>query len=284
MQRFVQFPHPGREAGPDRQAWPRADADHRRKFVVAQARYRRSIDGPDEHGLVTAWVEWEAASECRERPRSGLAGLPEWVHRPIAPARSPAHERIPQNTDPLVFGEPMLTTFCRQPGSRRLRAIGRGSVLVFGSRVRGAFVIDTALVVAETVRHERTDYRARLAGKIDPLAIELTLEPMYAHRVTGPFNAMLGASPQEPVDGMFSFVPCLPVDDAIRGFARPDVGAIKGLNPNNWRAAAFNDEIGASEFPGLWRHLAERVLGDGLSLATRLNIPPDDVFARSSLR
>jgi hypothetical protein len=34
------------------------------------------VDGPDEQTLVTAWVEWEAATECRIRPKGGPVGSP----------------------------------------------------------------------------------------------------------------------------------------------------------------------------------------------------------------
>ncbi len=277
MRRFVQFPHPGPEAGADRQAWLRADTPHRRKFVVAEATFRRSIEGLDEHGLVTAWVEWEAASESRALD-GGSRSMPSWVHRPISPTESPATERIPQNTDPLVFGDRMLTTFCRQPSNPSLGRLERGSVLVFGSRVDGAFVGDTVLVVADTIEHDRESYPEQMRDQVSDLVFELTLKPMYAHRVNGPFTAMFGATPDDPIEGMFSFVPCLPAAGGVRGFARPDLGRVPGLNADNWRAIALNQDIAGDRIPSLWSLVAETTVASGLALATRLGVPAEDAL------
>ena len=46
--RFVQFPHPGPEGGPERSEWPHGNASHVRKFVCAPGSYRKSISGADE--------------------------------------------------------------------------------------------------------------------------------------------------------------------------------------------------------------------------------------------
>ena len=75
--RFVQFPHPKDEAGRDRQAWLRGDTRHRRYFVVAEATYRRSVDAPNERGLVTAWVEWEAALNVERAPKADRQEAPD---------------------------------------------------------------------------------------------------------------------------------------------------------------------------------------------------------------
>jgi hypothetical protein len=120
--RFVQFPHPKDETGLDRQRWLRADTDHRRYFVVAEATYQRDLDARAETGLVTAWVEWEGATECRPLPPDGPKGSPSWLHRPIGPDVAPAEERIPQNTDPLVFGGPSSAPSASRAAERHAKA------------------------------------------------------------------------------------------------------------------------------------------------------------------
>jgi hypothetical protein len=230
---------------------------------VAEATYRTSIDGADKRGLVTASVEWEAATECRPRPEGGPRGSPEWLHRPISPTVSPAAQRIPQNTDPLVFGGPFFSTFCRQrSGSSRrgLLELEPGSVIAFGSRPNYRWVCDTVLVVEKTVQHRRDDY-PQLLDHAPGLAFLLTLEPVYAWPdAHGPSNAIFGATPDDPVDGMFSFVPCRLADDALRGFVRPAVEDHPAINANNTRAVSQNKELSVSKFPTLWRQLAHTVL------------------------
>ena len=89
---------------------------------------------------------------------------------------------------------------------------------------------------------------------------------------------MFGATPEDSVEGMFSFVPCLPADGALRGFPRPNLNDHPAINPNSWRAVGFNRRLKPTQFPMLWRRVTETVTKKGLSLATRLKLPPDDVF------
>lgn len=52
------------------------------------------------------------------------------------------------NTDPFIFGDQFLYSNCKQPSSLRLRSLDRGSVIAFGSRKAGRWLLDTVLVVA----------------------------------------------------------------------------------------------------------------------------------------
>jgi hypothetical protein len=95
-------------------------------------------------------------------------------------------------------------------------------------------VLDTVLVVDETITHTRDNWSERLADKLDELAVQLTLRPMYAWRSPDTHTALLGASPDAPVDGMFSFVPCLPAgQDQLHGFPRPSLNGVPGINERN---------------------------------------------------
>lgn len=159
--------------------------------------------------------------------------------------------------------------FCRQPRNRKLRNLGRGSVILFGSSLGHEFVLDTVLVVAGWIEHRR---RADLVGRTDANHTRATIEPMYGWgEDKRTYRLYVGATPDAPVDGMFSFVPCRPDDGAERGFARPALKLGGLINPNARMQARMLDTARASG-PELWRETVETVQACDLALATRLEL------------
>ncbi len=146
----VQFLHPGREhvppAGASVMGWNRGE--HRRKFLRVPG---RCLDGGGvvRSGVVSVWAEWEPQSRVVERHRGPCTPMPRFVHEPVLARPG---QRVRQNTDPYVFGESFLYSNCRQFTSQlrptRLQRLPLGSVVLFGSHLRGQFVLDTVLVVA----------------------------------------------------------------------------------------------------------------------------------------
>lgn len=225
--------------------------------------YRTALESPELDGEIVFWGEWEAASR-----------FDHGVHRPLYPIPSQRPRGVPQNTDPFVFGDRFLYTFCRQtPRARRVHALARGSVIVFGSVLRRRFVCDTVLVVAEALPHSRGDWRTVLEKRVSEAFLLATLEPMYAWRPSEDrtFTLYLRATPQSPVDGMFSFVPCQPAESGR--FERPPADAVPGLSAANKRAISYNDGISPAEVAGRWRQLAESVLAHDLALGTHIELP-----------
>ena len=147
-------------------------------------------------------------------------------------------------------------------------------MIVFGSVRHGHFVCDTVFVVSSAIQHARATWRDVLDGRVPEDFVVATVEPMYVWRQPEDqiFTLYEGAIDLEPIDGMFSFVPCLPLNDPAVGFARPIVDPHPGVSPTNARAVRFNSEIPASDVPALWRAVAERVLAAGLALGTRIDI------------
>jgi hypothetical protein len=248
--------------------------------VTANGSYREAVRGRDQRGGIAIWTEWEAASECAALAYAGPAppGAPRFHHRPLFPQREQRPVGIPQNTDPFVFGERFLYTFCAQSrtSAKRLHHLARGSVIVFGSVDDGRFVLDTVFVVAGARQHRVENWEATTRG-IVPRAFTLTtLEPMYAwpgsRRRT--FTLYLGATSPDPVDGMYSFVPCAPSRGEVRGFSRPSLDGIPGITPTNARAVKFNRDLRESCVGHLWGRVAERVLECGLVLGTHVDLPP----------
>jgi hypothetical protein len=244
--------------------------------MLSNGDFRQSPVGPDEAGAFTFWGEWEGDSSAQPL-ESRHRGDPHWLHEPRL-GEPPEDADPPQNTDPFVFGDRFVYTFCRQGSSSALRELAPGSVVVFGSHRDGGFRLDTCFVVAARIPHTYSSYRS-LADRVPPEFFETTLEPMYGWgrhdsrmRETG-FALYLGATPEAPVDGMFSFVPCLPVDGQPAGFPRPELENPEVISPRLAMSVRLNRELKPARIPELWQWVAERVVEDGLALGTRISMP-----------
>jgi hypothetical protein len=101
-----------------------------------------------------------------------------------------------------------------------------------------------------------------------------TLEPMFSSRPPDRIFVLYSGAPSvEPIDGMFSFVSCMPAETARNGFARPRVDSVPGLSAANKQAVAFNSRIANDEVPVVWRRLADTIVAQGLSLGVHVALP-----------
>ena len=141
---IVQFPHPGGEHRPRGEDMDWNRGPHHRKFLRATGTYLDA--GGVQRGPITFWGEWEPQSRVVESYPPGLRDGPRWLHEPWWEV--PRHRRLLQNTDPLVFGDRFRYSNCRQTRNAALRRLPPGSLVLFGSALRGAFVLDTVFVVA----------------------------------------------------------------------------------------------------------------------------------------
>jgi hypothetical protein len=274
--RVVQFPHPGTEHDMSDRAfrpWQSANAPHRRTFMQAPGSYRTSVDGPEIEADVAVWAEWEAEARLLTE-LDPVSGGPSWLceanpaaQPPELPDGTPA-----QNTDPFVFGDRFRYTACRQPGNRKLRALGRGSLILFGSSIGGQFVLDTVLVVAGCVDHTVATYRDLPNGATTAQHRRFTLDPWYGWGDTTTFRLYLGATPDDPVDGMFSFAPCHVGSGRTSGFARPAIDVPPYTNPNLRQQARSSGPLEPTAVARVWRDVVDCVTADGLALATRLSL------------
>jgi hypothetical protein len=269
--RLVQFPHPGREHAMPRDgraSWRRGDAAHRRTFLSSRGTYRYGASENDQRGDVAFWGEWEGAVDV-VTDLDPVPGGPRWLGRPDPSATPPdfGEDTPPQNTDPYVWGDTMRYTFCRQPRNRKLRSLGRGSVILFGSSVQGEFVLDTVFVVAGWTEHRA---RSDLEGRTDATHMLATIGPMYGWgEGKRTYRLYVGATPDNPVDGMFSFVPCRPGSGADAGFARPALKVDGVINPNA-RMQARTLDVGEPGTWAAWTAAVEATVSEGLALATKL--------------
>jgi hypothetical protein len=89
------------------------------------------------------------------------------------------------------------------------------------------------------------------------------------------FRFYVGATPEHPVNGMFSFVPCRPAEGFRAGFARPAIELGCFIKPRLSMQARTSAALDAERIAELWRQVADQVLGsdEKLALATRLDLP-----------
>ena len=209
MPRFVQFPHPKDEHKPNAYNLIRWNTgDHKRKFMEANASW---LDGEVvKNGDIWLWGEWEPDSELIHSFRPGGAGLPKYLWHPyLAPK---ANYRGYQNTDPCVFGG-FFYAICRQTSDPALQGITKGSVIVFGSRLNGEWVVDTVFVVSEPHPYNIGNYQQvlmKLGNAVPAGYRQAVLEPLFANDPRANLTLYIGATYEKPVDGMFSFFPCKP--------------------------------------------------------------------------
>ena len=276
---LVQFPHPGSEHDPGTRPWrPRLKRiPHARTFLQSPGTYRHAIEGSDHRGDVAFWGEWEGGAEVIHELEPQSRVEPKWLCRPDPLCAPPPSPPPPQNTDPFVWGDAIIYTACKQDTNKKLRRLGRGAVVLFGSRLKGAFVLDTVLVVAGYVDHNHANFREVLAGIASPAHMRMTLEPWYASGVETTFRNYVGATPDNPVDGMISFAPCVPADGPRSGFVRPAIELDPFIKPGLAMGARTSDPLEPAQIAQQWRRVADQVLdqklGKKLALATHLDLP-----------
>lgn len=323
---FVQFSHPGGEHAPDRgceKAWHNPEnGPHRRKFMQLCGRW---IDenGNRQAGVLHAWGEWEPESEVVAKldPPDGDPRHPRYLWRPFYVPREDYREL--HNTDPFIFGECFLYSNCRQEKNSGLRHLARGSVIAFGSckkdsKKRWRWLLDTVLVVRDFIDYDQSKAREALRDRVPVAFLDVTGGPLAAanagaERSSGtctPTGLRLrlyrGATPDNHVDGMFSFFPALPPagrpvakvpcctesgglhrrsnaagsfatgrgGDA-RGFPRPVIDLpSEYFNPASCRAPkGIRRSRKPDELRALWDRIVAQVRKAGLVLGTHAELP-----------
>ncbi len=275
---FVQFMHPGVEHEPDDHAGKRWNhKSHRRVFL------RHTATLHDGRGPWTGdahfWAEWEPEAELVTSFATPVPRGPRYAFRPYySPKASPSRY---QNTDPFVFGHRFLYTGCQQNtkrGPTGLRYLAPGSVVLFGSHLAGAFVLDTVFVVADYADHGLDNWRAVAVPRVSPEYVAITLEPWYAapkqrSSVTS-YRLYRGATPEEPIEGMFSFFPAAKAAESPNGFARPVIRIRDVITPSLKQGKRLNPQPDLATCAYLWRSVREQVLKAGLVPGVRAKMPP----------
>lgn len=278
--RFVQLPHPGGEhvVTGDTPVFAWSTGEHRRKFLSG---WGRLVDGSSgrsrESEPLTYWGEWEAWSRPEAVAGPAAPGHPRWLHSPLW---SPPPDLTGlQNTDPFVLGRQLVFSNCRQDAHPFLRALEPGTIVLFGSVLGAAFVLDTVLVVDRAqvfVPADRTTWHGLDEVFVATTAAPLAANPRTAH---SRYTLYRGVRPTAvaPLVAPFSFVPALPGGDVP--FARPTVeptGPLAGLVtplPAMAPGGAGAYLCGRHRHEA-WRHVVGQVADAGVQLGVDLHLPP----------
>lgn len=242
---------------------------HARKFLKATGEY--VLDGQLRTGPLVFWGEWEPQSQVVTTFANDPPGYPRWLHEPYWEV--PRHRLHLQNTDPLVFGDRFLYSNCRQVRNRKLRELAPGSLVVFGSKYRREFVLDTVFVVGA----DGEDFIGASASAVadddwvravvfDPLG----RSPKAAHQQ---FRLYRGRTYAEAASGPFSFVPCRPYSDVDTAFARPVLRLPRRWIEPNLAMGAKAAAASTAEIRELWQEIVDQVDDAGLALGVRLDPP-----------
>jgi hypothetical protein len=277
---FVQFPHPGGEHRPSGELMEWNERPHGRKFLVTTGSCRQSPTGRDKHDQLTFWGEWEPPSRIIDQHIGAQPGSPRFLHEPLGSSASSLS--CPQNTDPLVLGEEFLYSNCRQVRNAKMRNLPIGSVVLFGSRLSRRFVVDTVFVVARAIGYRVAD-AADVISEFPELA-KFVVRPLHLRDPEYDdfdFCLYVGATPEQPVNSTFSFVPCRPLSHDEWGFPRPCVH-IDGLVNENLAMQAKTSELDRRSAREKWRQVVAQITDQGCSLGHGLALPSEDAPRRSS--
>lgn len=208
------------------------------------------------------------------------------------------------NTDPFVFGDYFIYSCCRQftknnkSGKYRyslMKSLNKGSLILFGSPIlnpiNGApyFALDTVFVVGDSCMYHVKNAETDLKGFV----------PKYYTEIMGYKNwsdnpemcCYHGATFGQPVNGMYSFVPCKSCNKNMSswGFERPKLFAsmfdqvVKSshaskdvINVASYRTYRSFDERCCVYFNDqtvyqVWQIVRQEVINQGFELGVRMN-------------
>ncbi len=252
---IVQFTHPGGQYTLNRKEkqnllkeWN--IGDHRRKFMIAKGQYVKGGALSSPLNLLF-WGEWEPSSKIMAHftPSDPIL-YPNYLHSPfieldkkgrvikynsslkVRPPKSCLNRVVPgcantyhqfQNTDPFVFGDNLIFSCCKQEHFTSLRNLEKGSLILFGSTISNGhggpfFALDTVFVVGEKKTYTANTYKTDLAGFIPKYYDEIMGFSYWGSKTQ--FTCYIGTSFNNPLNGMYSFVPCKTEENGIGGFPR----------------------------------------------------------------
>ena len=292
---FVQFPHPGGEHKSDHNGykeWHPREKTHGRKFMQFPGRWIADDDRP-RCGELWAWGEWEPESRLIRRldqPR-GDRDYPRFLWHPYYVPRD--DYRGLHNTDPFIFGDCFLYSNCHQKIGSGLMRLNEGSVITFGSCTMGdrgewRWWIDTVFVVANSEPYRVSGADRMLKDRTSDAFGIVTGGPLAHNREAGCgtgrlFRLYRGATPDDPVDGMFSFFPAYPAGGK-EGFPRPVIDLPSEYFNRRVRMApkGVSRERCRDQLCAIWKTLVAQVRRAGLVLGTYAETPPQRAHTGAS--
>jgi len=284
---FIQFMHPGKEHRPDAgrtKYWN--TGQHKRKFVKNAGRYLSDQSARTDDDICF-WCEWEPQSEVLKDFDNMEKGYPRFLYSPYwTPPISHGYingmsKKAYQNTDPFIFETPFKYALCQQQG--KMKYLGRGSVILFGSQVeRRHFSLDTVFVVDRWFEYSNRTYAQDLKDVATEEYLSITMRPAWEKEKDlqrESFRLYFGASYENPVEGMFSFFPCLPFEGEPRGFRRPIINIADSVSGKPVIDGAQNTGKRYTELSKLetikllWDRVVKQVTEQSLYLGIATDLP-----------
>ena len=205
--------------------------EHHRKFIETVGDYQTPNIPSPQTAKLRFWGEWEPDSYVKRLSGS----CPKYLHTPFlkrplpkVPKRQPINcHTIPgcgvkkcTNTDPFVFGNSFYYSCCQQITPKGNQSsmcfLDSGSIILFGSRIKGQFALDTVFVVGDKRKYTPSNILTNLKGFVP--AVYPNIMQMTGNQQLVCYK---GATPSNPVNGMYSFVPCRISNGSNSGFDRP---------------------------------------------------------------
>lgn len=236
------------------------------------------------------WSEWEPPSE-QVAAWSPDGTLPKSLVRPHFPGSAvdvwpSAGAGLPQNTDPNVFGDSFKYALCKQFNQPKVGQRGRsgrlarlrvGTLILFGSTLNHEFVLDTVLVVGSTHDYTPATWQQDIRTVTSKTYRDVTFTPARSYDGPEvkeiPMRLYTGATSTQPVNGMFSYFPCLPVVDANTPprFRRPSI-RLDHINPKSIQSSK-STELSPDDIRDAWECVRDQVVKAGLMLGVAAEEP-----------
>ena len=282
----VQFPHPGTEyslrGDEGKKGWNYGD--HHRKFMQASGHYVEDGHLVRRQELMF-WGEWEPQSRYKLINDNGS---PRYLHLPYLDLDAPkaVGGKVRQNTDPYVFADAFYYRCCKQMRSShptQLAALDKGSLILFGSHVDKGFALDTVFVVDESRQYRDVLTPEELDGFVPDGYAEMvsigygeytdpskgsacggcaTVIPTAEPRI---FRCYRGATFENRVGGMYSFVPCRLANDNPHGFERPVIthADFDFISDNLSQSYKLKGDVSMGEAYAIWTKVRDICHKDG---------------------
>jgi hypothetical protein len=280
MPKIIYFFHPGKEHGYDKNCSQNGVllkdwncGEHRRKFLLNEGSYIKN--GKKYKGKLLFWGEWEPPSEVKKlQSNSSQPENPKYLHIPFLPTDEQIKkyqkkigktsqckksccrdaESCCRDTDPFVFGKSFIYEICLQRHFTSLRNLEKGSLIIFGSHLNKRFVIDTVFVVKNVKEHYSFEDVIKMnLGKYPEIATKFIIA-----NSNNKFTLYTGATYEDQVNGMYSFVPAKVYDGQEKGFPRISLPK-SSIHEKQNMGIAKKDNASEKDISDLWRDIKKEV-------------------------
>jgi hypothetical protein len=269
MPKIIQFTHPGSEHSHDKnnpfhKSWN--IGKHKRKFMHSKGQY--IINDKLNFGELLFWGEWEPPSTVTKLREQKTLFHPKWLHRPYLPdlIPNPSYEnKSYQNTDPFVFDKEFKYFICKQFKSKtgkttKFSSLEKGSIILFGStgnqnKNSAFFQLDTVFVIADYIEYDSSDPKALSSSELDFYnKVVFKMAFPYPTEKSMKLRLYVGATYENPVNGMYSFSPSQIYTNANTTFPRLALKDLIYLT-NNLNAAPKTNVVSIDDALQFWNKI-----------------------------